>query len=345
MEKGAIRFHGLTAELLERPDLLRSIFLEGAAAAEGGEDDGDGKATPLPRSPIDDPRARRCHANGGERRVVLETRGITRRFAGHHRGRRRVDPAARGRDPRHHRPERRGQDHAVRPHLGVPRPRLGLDHARRARRHPAAAADVAPSSGWRARSRTPGSSARSPCTRRSASRSTGRIQRLGPDPGDALLPERRARRAAARQARRRAHRDDGSRRLPRQVRVRPLHREPAHRRPRVPDRDRAEGDPVRRAVVGHRAARDRGARSAARCASATSPARASCSSSTTCRSSARVSDRIIACDLGRVVVEGDWETVRNDPHVVASYLGSTREVIERSGPSSRVLEVVEGARP
>ena len=29
MEKGAIRFHGLTAELLERPDLLRSIFLEG----------------------------------------------------------------------------------------------------------------------------------------------------------------------------------------------------------------------------------------------------------------------------------------------------------------------------
>ena len=46
-----------------------------------------------------------------------------------------------------------------------------------------------------------------------------------------------------------------------------------------------------------------------------------------------VSDRIIACDLGRVVVEGDWELVRNHPHVVASYLGSTREVIERSGPS------------
>ena len=33
MEKGAIRFHGLTAELLERPELLRSIFLEGAAAS------------------------------------------------------------------------------------------------------------------------------------------------------------------------------------------------------------------------------------------------------------------------------------------------------------------------
>jgi branched-chain amino acid transport system ATP-binding protein len=31
MEKGEIRFHGATAELLERPDVLRSVFLEGAA--------------------------------------------------------------------------------------------------------------------------------------------------------------------------------------------------------------------------------------------------------------------------------------------------------------------------
>ena len=37
MEKGEIRFHGPTAELLERPDVLRSVFLEGAAgtAARG----------------------------------------------------------------------------------------------------------------------------------------------------------------------------------------------------------------------------------------------------------------------------------------------------------------------
>ena len=32
MEKGEIRFHGPTAELLDRPDVLRSVFLEGAAA-------------------------------------------------------------------------------------------------------------------------------------------------------------------------------------------------------------------------------------------------------------------------------------------------------------------------
>jgi branched-chain amino acid transport system ATP-binding protein len=32
MEKGEIRFHGPTADLLDRPDVLRSVFLEGAAA-------------------------------------------------------------------------------------------------------------------------------------------------------------------------------------------------------------------------------------------------------------------------------------------------------------------------
>jgi ABC-type branched-subunit amino acid transport system ATPase component/predicted MFS family arabinose efflux permease len=35
MEKGEIRFHGNTAELLDRPDVLRSVFLEGAATATG----------------------------------------------------------------------------------------------------------------------------------------------------------------------------------------------------------------------------------------------------------------------------------------------------------------------
>ena len=42
MEKGEIRFHGPTSELLERPDVLRSVFLEGAASIEL---DIDGPAT------------------------------------------------------------------------------------------------------------------------------------------------------------------------------------------------------------------------------------------------------------------------------------------------------------
>ena len=36
MEKGEIRFHGPTAELLERPDILRSVFLEGSGAGARG---------------------------------------------------------------------------------------------------------------------------------------------------------------------------------------------------------------------------------------------------------------------------------------------------------------------
>ena len=35
LEKGEVRFHGPTAELLERPDVLRSVFLEGATAGFG----------------------------------------------------------------------------------------------------------------------------------------------------------------------------------------------------------------------------------------------------------------------------------------------------------------------
>jgi branched-chain amino acid transport system ATP-binding protein len=36
MEKGEIKFHGPTAELLERPDILRSVFLEGAGSLADG---------------------------------------------------------------------------------------------------------------------------------------------------------------------------------------------------------------------------------------------------------------------------------------------------------------------
>src|SRR5205823_12077347 len=35
MEKGEIRFRGPTTQLLKRPDIVRSVFLEGAGAAMG----------------------------------------------------------------------------------------------------------------------------------------------------------------------------------------------------------------------------------------------------------------------------------------------------------------------
>ena len=47
MEKGEMRFHGPTSELLERPDVLRSVFLQGAAATLGT----DGHPTAGPATP------------------------------------------------------------------------------------------------------------------------------------------------------------------------------------------------------------------------------------------------------------------------------------------------------
>jgi branched-chain amino acid transport system ATP-binding protein len=62
MEKGEIRFEGPTTELLERPDLLRSVFLR-AAASEVEADDTD-------------------HSGLREGPPVLEVRDVSRRFGG-----------------------------------------------------------------------------------------------------------------------------------------------------------------------------------------------------------------------------------------------------------------------
>lgn len=84
MEKGEVRFRGPTAELLERPDVLRSAFLEGVA--------GRIPATPVAKGAQADPLAERPHENGPARRlraaarpvgpVVLRAEGLTKRFAG-----------------------------------------------------------------------------------------------------------------------------------------------------------------------------------------------------------------------------------------------------------------------
>ena len=46
LEKGRSRFEGPTAELLDRPDILRSVFIAGADAASGGADQADGRVSP-----------------------------------------------------------------------------------------------------------------------------------------------------------------------------------------------------------------------------------------------------------------------------------------------------------
>jgi ABC-type branched-chain amino acid transport systems, ATPase component len=104
MEKGEIRFHGPTAELLERPDVLRSVFLEGAASKDNTSPSKrmttPATATPRPATngdaPVpergDDILDRSGHAergpSGPARRAEsgsddrLEVRGLRKRYGG-----------------------------------------------------------------------------------------------------------------------------------------------------------------------------------------------------------------------------------------------------------------------
>ena len=68
MEKGEIRFHGPTAELLERPDVLRSVFLHGAVA--GLTHTGSPSGSPAPDGPVIPGEAARPAAGTNEAVLV-----------------------------------------------------------------------------------------------------------------------------------------------------------------------------------------------------------------------------------------------------------------------------------
>ena len=68
MEKGEIRFSGATADLLERPDLLRSVFLEGRRArATGGGAARRRRGRRPPATATSRPRSRRGRGAGARR--------------------------------------------------------------------------------------------------------------------------------------------------------------------------------------------------------------------------------------------------------------------------------------
>ncbi|MBC7374480.1 MAG: ATP-binding cassette domain-containing protein [Frankiales bacterium] len=74
MEKGEVRFSGPTAELLERDDVLRSVFLHGASKGLAASEGGGQTATASLRE--------REPAAPGVRTPVLEVAGLTKWFGG-----------------------------------------------------------------------------------------------------------------------------------------------------------------------------------------------------------------------------------------------------------------------
>jgi ABC-type branched-subunit amino acid transport system ATPase component/predicted MFS family arabinose efflux permease len=91
MEKGEIRFHGPTAELLERPDVLRSVFLEGAKARSGASESARPAESELAASvPATAARVEPPSTNGheheagepGELAIRLTLDDVTKRFGG-----------------------------------------------------------------------------------------------------------------------------------------------------------------------------------------------------------------------------------------------------------------------
>ena len=82
MEKGEIRFNGPTAELLNRPDVLRSVFLEGVGSMDGEKGtagDGGSLASGPPRART---RPRVVVDGDAAPAPVLETRGVTKSYGG-----------------------------------------------------------------------------------------------------------------------------------------------------------------------------------------------------------------------------------------------------------------------
>jgi branched-chain amino acid transport system ATP-binding protein len=87
MEKGQFRFSGATSELLERPDILRSVFIQGAGGAEPAKA-GNGKRAAKVKekakakaAPVVLPTAIRS-APAADAPVILECTGVTKRFGG-----------------------------------------------------------------------------------------------------------------------------------------------------------------------------------------------------------------------------------------------------------------------
>ncbi len=91
MEKGEVRFEGPAAELLDRPDILRSVFIAGAGAGSdpggaGADPGGAGAGADPAAGPPRRSRKRKADAARGripaDAKVVLACRDVVKRFGG-----------------------------------------------------------------------------------------------------------------------------------------------------------------------------------------------------------------------------------------------------------------------
>ena len=265
MEKGEIRFHGPTAELLERPDVLRSVFLEGAAH----------DASRRERSPAPPPRPCRPRpgpSTNGDAPGRRPARGA------------RPHQALRRRSPRSTTCRSRSTAGEIVGFIGPNgagkttlfdaisgflaadggRRAHGRERRRRSRPLRRARAGRAPGSGSVARSRTAASSRRSPSRETIAVALECSVDGARTrSPPRCTCPRSSTPRPTSRDRVEELIELMGLERVPRQVHPRAVHRQPAHRRPRVHPRAPADRAAARRAVERHRPARGRGARAAA----------------------------------------------------------------------------------
>lgn len=82
MEKGEIRFHGPTRELLDRPDVLRSVYLQGAAGLDSPATPVAGTSNDHPPGPFAPTRPVGVAVADTTAVPVIETVGLCRSFGG-----------------------------------------------------------------------------------------------------------------------------------------------------------------------------------------------------------------------------------------------------------------------
>ena len=236
LEQGQVRFRGPTQGLLDRPDVLRAVFLGDAATAPA----------------FDHARDERCRWRAAPRVSWIDE--AFRWTAG---GRQRRPDDPRRDDRRADRPQRRRQDDSLRSDLWVPHRRRWPGRARRSRHHRSASS---PAGNRFAGTVVPG---RSPVRLADGRRDTRRgprnpprqprsAGRGGEDPG--VHGERAGRECS----RRRAGRDARPRPLARPADRRPVHGHETRRRARVSRRPGSRRGAARRTDRRRRPARDRG---------------------------------------------------------------------------------------